>query len=149
MKKVKVAAALVLTALSMSTFAGTTNQDIDVSATLTTHCRSTAGGNLTLAITYTAFDAGTSATAPVTFECTRGLAAPSITFDVTTSTVAGLQYTLSAPAAGGNSAGTAASPLTIGTPATYNYTVTATVPGSQAGDASAATSEVRQMTINF
>lgn len=151
MKKVKVAAALIFSALTMPAFAQSpVNQAVDVTATLTTNCRSTTVGALAVNITYTAFAAGTTGTAPVTFECTRNFGgAPAVSFDVVTSTVAGLQYTLSAPVTGGNGGGAAASAVSIGTPTTYIYTVTATVPGNQAGSATAATTDNRQMTITF
>jgi hypothetical protein len=152
MKKVKVAAALVLSALSMSTFAATGSQTVNVTAVLTPVCTATAAP--TLNFTYTAFQVGAQpvdSTGSVTFSCTRGgLAVPTVDFDGSTliGTVAGLQYTLSVSAPTTN-AGTAADTTTTGTATTYAYTIGGSMPGGQAGDKSLGTSVARTMTITY
>jgi len=152
MKKVKVAAALVLSALSMSSFAGTATQTVNVGATLTTQCRLAVAGAVALNFTYTAFSALPVSATPVTttFECTRGFAgAPTVSFDGATlvGVVAGLQYTMATSVVA--TAGTAATTATIGTPTSYAYEITGTMPANQAGDSSVATSVARTMTITF
>jgi hypothetical protein len=155
MKKVKVAAALVLSALSMSTFAQTADLTVNVNASLTEVCRLTVAGAADLNFSYTAFETGPVAATPVsrTFECTRGFGAnPAVSWDGAgaVGVVAGLRYTLGTSVTG-TTAGTAAGTGVgaIGTPATYTYQITGSMEGGQAGDSSLGTQDVRTMTITF
>jgi hypothetical protein len=152
MKKVKVAAALVLSALSMSTFAGTATQTVNVGATLTSVCKLKVAGAVALNFTYTAFTGSAVAATPVTttFECTRGYgSAPTVSWDGATAigTVKGLQYTLSTSVT--TTAGTAADTTTTGTATEYAYQIDGSMPAGQAGDASASATAARTMTITF
>lgn len=141
----------------------------NASVTLTSVCRvKTGSDNQTLSFgTYTAFQGtaqGTGAGINIDFECTRGFAAaPTVAFDTGTDmtstataatatgagVVAGLNYTL-AVTAGTNTAGTAATTAAIGTPDTYRYAVSGSMPAGQAGtNGSGVQTQARQLIITY
>jgi spore coat protein U-like protein len=142
--------------------AATTNNNFNVSVTLTSQCAATNSGTTTVAFgTYTAFQAAPQASSSVnlTFQCTRGFAPTSVAFDVVNGTAAGvgvlqgLQYTLSAGAPG-TVAGTAATTATIGTGDAVTYAVSGTMPAGQAGTCVLApscgpTAHVRTLIVTF
>lgn len=168
---------LVVSVMGMAGLASFNAQAVDVSAdftasvTLTSVCRVKTGSNAqTLDFgSYTAFGAQVNATAiNIDFECTRGYgAAPTVRFDTGTDktssaagatatgagVVAGLNYTL-AVTAGANTAGTAATTASIGTPDTYRYTVSGSMPAGQAGTgislaANPVATQARQLIITY
>ena len=122
--------------------AGTANSTFNVSATLTSVCTTTTVGTPVIAFgTYTAFGAAigpVAVSAPATFQCTRGLPAPTAAYDVAGGgnggVIAGLQYTLSAPVGSKTTTGTAATSGSIGSADVYSYTFSGTLPAGQAGD---------------
>jgi hypothetical protein len=129
---------------------------VTVTATLTSQCRLAAAAP-TLAVafgTYTAFQvAALTPATPMTFdiECTRNFGtAPTVAWDTASSAgvVKGLQYTLSLTA-GTPVAGTTATATVAGTPATITYTLSGSIAGAQAGDASASGSSARTLTMSF
>jgi hypothetical protein len=101
----------------------------------------------------------------VTFECTRGLSAPTVVFDsdggTTTSSgaaagasvlgngvVAGLRYEVTATRQA-TGTGADADPSSIGTAATVPYVITGRIFGNQAGDTSAAVTQARTLTLAY
>ena len=113
---------------------------------------------------YTAFT-GAATPAPTTtvdIQCTRGLTAPTYSFDAglggSNGVIAGLNYTLAA-ASTASTAGTAANATgpVLGTAATRTVTITGGMAGSQAGDCAGATaaacaivqSQARTLTITY
>jgi spore coat protein U-like protein len=162
MKKV-LTAAVVAAAFAMvpTAQAATTNNNFNVSTTLTSQCAATNSGTTTVDFgTYVAFQAGIqpSTSVNLTFQCTRGFAPTSVAFDVINGTaagvgvLAGLQYTLAAGAPG-TVAGTAATTATIGTGDAVTYAVSGTMPAGQAGTCATAscgpTSHVRTLIVTF
>lgn len=154
--------------LGQHALAATVNANFNASVTLTSVCRVKTGfDNLTLSFgTYAAFQATPNAATGINidFECTRGFAAaPTVAFDTGTDktssaagatatgagVVSGLNYTL-AVAAGANTAGTAATTAGIGTPDTYRYAVSGSMPAGQAGtDNSGVMTQARQLIITY
>ncbi|MCY0858724.1 hypothetical protein [Cupriavidus sp. D39] len=148
------------------TYPATVGANFSASVTLTSVCRvKTGSDNLTLDFgTYTAFGAAKDATSiNVDFECTRGFAAtPSVSFDTGTDktstsgasasgvgVVSGLQYSIGA-AAGVQTAGSAATTASIGTPDTYRYVVSGTIAAAQAGTTSTGIqTQARVVTITY
>lgn len=148
--------------------AATTSANFNASVTLTSQCRVKTGSDAqTLDFgTYTAFQATakTATAINIDFECTRGFAAsPTVAFDTgtdkTTSAsgasatgegvVSGLNYTLAAAAAV-KTTGTAATTSGIGTPDTYRFNVTGSIPSGQAGTTSSgAQTQARQLIITY
>jgi hypothetical protein len=142
--------------------AATTNNNFNVTVTLTSQCAATNSGVTTVAFgTYTAFQVAAAAGTPVnlTFQCTRGFSPVSAAFDVSaTGTAAGvgviqgLQYTLTA-AAPTSVAGTAATTATTGTGDVKTYAITGTMPGGQAGtcatNSCGPTTVVRTLIVTF
>ena len=142
-----------LAVVAMSAQAAVVTSDFNVSVTLNARCVATNSGNVTLNFgTYDAIDGGAGTPAPtgaLTFNCTRGLAAPTLSFDVdaapnaTTAgnpsygVIAGLNYSVSTPASAVITAGTpataAAAPGGLGTPDAYSYTLTGAMASGQAG----------------
>jgi hypothetical protein len=141
--------------------AATTNNNFNVSTTLTSQCAATNSGTTTVDFgTYVAFQVGVQAGTPVnlTFQCTRGFAPTSVAFDVVNGTaagvgvLAGLQYTLSAGAPG-TVAGTPATTATIGTGDAVTYAVSGSMPAGQAGTCATAScgpsAHVRTLIVTF
>lgn len=163
-----VAALMVATIAGPAAEAATVGAGLTVSAALTSQCRvATGSAGQTLAFAYTAFAADTIQTGggiTITFECTRGLAAPTVVFDTdgtTTTTAAaaaaavtgtgvvqGLRYEITATrqAVG---AGTAADANGIGSAATVPYLVTGKIFGAQAGDVTATATQARTLTLTY
>ena len=162
MKKVLATAVVAaLSAMIPAAQAATTNNNFNVSVTLTSQCAATNSGTTTVGFgTYTAFQAAAQPGSAVnlTFQCTRGFAPTSVAFDVVNGTAAGvgvlqgLQYTLSAGAPG-TVAGTAATTATIGTGDAVTYAVTGTMLAGQAGTCAVSscgpTSHVRTLIVTF
>jgi spore coat protein U-like protein len=141
--------------------AATTNNNFNVTVTLTSQCAATNSGTTTVAFgTYTAFQGAAQPGTPVnlTFQCTRGFPPVSVAFDVVNGTAAGvgvvqgLQYTLTA-AAPSTVAGTAATTATIGTGDAVTYAVSGTMPAGQAGTCATPscgpTTQVRTLIVTF
>lgn len=137
-------------ALSSPVLAQSANKNIVVGATLTSVCRFTTSADLALPVTYVAFqstDATKTGTASI--ECTRDGAAPTLSFDATSGTVAGLAFSL-AQSYAQTSAGSAPDATnTLGLPRTGTVTVTATVPAGQAGSSTASASQTQVLTVTF
>ena len=129
---------------------------VDVKVTLTSKCQWSGGTTPTgLTVnfgTYTAFQvADLTPTTPPTFtvQCTRNSTTPTATWDTpASSTVAGLAYTLNAPAAT-TVTGAAASGSTGAGADTVTFTLGGTIVGGQAGDATAGTTVTRTLTMSF
>ena len=172
MKQIALIAAMGLMGMGSAMAQSTVGADFNVSVSLTSKCRvdtATPYSTQTLNFgTYEAF-AGASTPAPsanVTFECTRGMAAPTVAFDTgtdktstlthTTATgegvVAGLRYTL-AVAAGSRTAGnvaTAGAPGSNGSADIWTYAVSGAMPTGQAGTASVGVqTQARQLIITY
>lgn len=148
--------------------AATVNSNFDVSVTLAAKCVANNSGLITLNFgIYTAITGGAATPAPtgaLTFNCTRGLAAPVVSFDgVTTNptygVLAGLNYSVTAAAAV-LTAGTAATAVSggVGSATAYSYTLTGAMPANQAGDCGggtatactpATTTATRTMTLTY
>ena len=116
-----------------------------VSVTLNARCTATNSGTTTLNFgTYDPLAAGAGASTPaptvaLTFNCTRGLAAPTVTFDgVTTNptygVLAGLNYSVTAANAS-ITPGSAATAVSggVGSADAYSYTLTGAMAQGQAG----------------
>lgn len=145
--------------------AGTVNGNFNVTVNLTSVCTMAAIGDLAFG-TYTAFQAGiqTATNTTATLTCTRGLTGVTANFDtaatgstaagaatnaVGAGVIAGLEYNITATA---NAAapGTAATASTIGTADTRTYTISGTMPASQAGTGPAGVAtQVRTLTVNY
>jgi hypothetical protein len=171
MKKIlalAVAALALLVAFIPAARAAVVSSDFNVSVTLTAVCTATNSNTQTVNFgTYTAFgSASTPApTAGLTFNCTRGLAAPTVAFDTTNGTaigggvLAGLNYDLNvgAPVIAAGTPATSA-PGGTGTADAYTYTVTGSMAAGQAGDCGGGTatactpataSHVRQLIVTY
>lgn len=136
-----------LAVAAMSAQAAIVTSTFVVSVTLNARCTATNSGTTTLNFgTYDPLAAGAGASTPaptvaLTFDCTRGLAAPTVTFDgVTTNptygVLAGLNYSVTAaPTTGFPTAGSAATAVSggVGTAAQYSYTLTGAMAQGQAG----------------
>jgi spore coat protein U-like protein len=152
--------------------AATVAGNFNVTVTLTSRCTIATISDLAFG-TYTAFQVGVQTATPVTatLSCTRGLlpagitaafdtvaagstAAPTATNAVGSGVLAGLLYNITATP-GSVVAGSAAvaGPLgvggSIGTSDSRPFTISGTMPGAQAGDASAAATQVRTLTITY
>lgn len=143
--------------------AATTNNNFQVSVTLSSQCKATNSGTTTVDFgTYTAFQAGAATGTPVnlTFDCTRGFAPSSVAFDTTNGTstgggvLQGLHYDLTAGAAS-TVAGTAATSAAaaIGTADAVTYAVSGNMPANQAGACATAscgpTAHTRTLIVTF
>jgi spore coat protein U-like protein len=155
------AATATAVAMAFPAAAATTNNDFNVSVSLTSACQALNSGTQTVDFgTYAAFQvaAKTSSSVNLTFQCTRGFAPTSVAFDAVNGTAAGvgvlqgLQYTLTAGAPG-TAAGTAASVTSTGTGDTVTYAVSGSMPGGQAGTCVTAscgpTSHVRTLIVTY
>lgn len=147
--------------MSSTAQAGTTNNNFNVSTSLSSQCSATNSGSTTVDFgTYTAFQVAAlpSTSVNLQFQCTRGFAPTSVAFDTVNGTAAGvgvlvgLQYTLTAGAPS-TVAGTAATTSTIGTGDAVTYAVSGSMPGNQAGACATATcgptSHVRTLIVTF
>jgi hypothetical protein len=162
MKRVLTAAAVAAAfAMVPAAQAATTNNNFNVSTTLTSQCAATNSGTTIVDFgTYVAFQVGVqpSTSVNLTFQCTRGFAPTSVAFDIVNGTaagvgvLAGLQYTLTAGAPG-TLAGIAATTATTGTGDVVTYAVSGTMPGGQAGTCATAscgpTSILRTLIVTF
>ena len=168
-----VAAATFLTAVVPVANAAVVASTFNVSVALSAICTATNSGATTVAFgTYTAFQtAANTGTAALTFNCTRGLTAPTFSFDTTgadrTGTgavgygvLAGLNYSLAVTTSAITTAGSAATATLngIGSADARTVTVTGTMAGGQAGDCAASTatacaavtaSHVRTLTVTY
>ena len=143
-----IAAATLLAAVVPMAHASAVNSTFGVSVSLTAICTANNSGATTLGFgTYTAFQtAANTGSVALTFNCTRGLTAPTFSFDATNGTatgggmLAGLNYSLVATN-GTTTPGTVAtaSTTTGGTADTRSVTVTGTMAGGQAGDCTTST----------
>ena len=162
-----------LAVAAISAQAATVTSNFDVSVTLNARCVAINSGATTLNFgSYDAISGGAQFSTPsiaLTFNCTRFLAPPTVTFDavagVSTSTnpsygvVAGLNYSVTADPVvitGGNAAAPTATG--VGTPDAYSYTLKGAMPANQAGDcgsqtatacASTPTKVTRTMTLTY
>ena len=142
-------AALSLASLSVQAapVGATANNAFDVSVALTPVCVATNGGTQTLSFAYTAFGAAVTQNSSknLVFKCTRNVAPVSVSVvGGASGTLAGLDYTLSV--------GTAVQATTgLGNTLadTFTYNITGGIAAGQAGDASTATSETRQLQIAY
>lgn len=131
------AAALSLASLSASALTATGN--FTVSVQLAAKCEVTVDNPTVDFGTYTSFQLGAAtgvATGPITVRCTRGLAAPVLTFDAPGASVgllAGLNYTLSSAAASASAGGVATGVAGSGSATTHSYTLSGNMPAGQAG----------------
>jgi spore coat protein U-like protein len=156
-----VAALVLMPVARAATVPGTFN----VTVTLTSKCTMAAVSDLAFG-TYEAFQGSSKLATPITatLTCTRGIssgitaafdtsavgstAAATATNGVGAGVLAGLQYDITAvPSA--VVAGTAATASSIGTGDTRPFTISGTIPAAQAGDASAAATQVRILTITY
>jgi hypothetical protein len=155
MKKIALIAAMGLMGMGSAMAQATATAGFTVSVTLDSKCIVKAGSNgQTLSFgTYEALGTGADNTASfnVVYQCTRGLASPSASFDGGTGlgVVAGLQYTLATGTVSQTSAGTNATTSSLGTAAEWTIPVTGTMPAGQAGTSGAATTAGRTMTLSF
>lgn len=150
--------------------------DFNVTVSVSSLCTLTTVGTPSLDFgTYTAFGSASipAPTAQLTFDCTRGLTAPTMALDTTNGTstatgavggaaatgdgvlpVVGLNYHLSVA---GSKTGTGVAPTTafgdIGTADTYTFTVTGSMPNGQAGTCTTGTcgpdTQLRTLTVTY
>jgi hypothetical protein len=85
--------------------------------------------------TYSAFTTTglTSSTGTIKLRCTRNLTTPAAVVDAPVGVVAGLQFTVGTPSVSLTDAGSPASTTSIGSAATYDIALQATMPAGQAG----------------
>lgn len=143
--------------------AATVNSTFTVAVSLLAQCQATNSGTTTVDFgTYTAITGGASTPAPtaaLTFNCTRGLNAPTVAFDTSNGTalgggvLVGLNYGLSvgpATIAAGLPATAVAG--VVGSADGYTYTVTGSMAASQAGTCTTGTcagSHVRTLIVTY
>ncbi len=155
------ASTVLLAAAVPAVNAATTNNNFQVSVSLSSQCKATNNATTTVDFgTYTAFQVGAATGTPVnlTFDCTRGFSPSSVAFDVVNGTAAGvgvlqgLQYTLTAGAPT-SVGGTAATTASIGTADVKTYNITGTMPALQAGACATAscgpTAHTRTLIVTF
>lgn len=162
-----VTAAALLASVTPVALASTVASDFTVSVQLAAQCQALNTGTQTVDFgTYTAFGAAKTASANLTFNCTRGLAIPTFSFDATNGSaagygvLAGLNYGLSA--ADTRTAGSAATAVAggVGSATLHTVTISGTMAAGQAGEClvanstaasceSTATSHVRTLTVTY
>lgn len=168
MRKIALIAAMGLMGMG-SAMAQPVAANFNVSVTLASKCRvDTQTPYTTQTLNFGNYESfgsaqNSSPSVNVTFECTRGMAAPNVAFDTgidKTSTgaastatgagvVAGLQYTLSV-AAGSSTPGTAASPTNVGSADIWTYAVTGAMQSGQAGATpTGSQTQARQLIISY
>lgn len=161
------AAALLASVTPVAMAANTVTSDFTVSVQLAAQCQALNTGTQTVDFgTYTAFGAAKTASANLTFNCTRGLAIPTFSFDATNGSaagygvLAGLNYGLSA--ADTRTAGSAATAVSggVGSATLHTVTISGTMAAGQAGEClvagstaasceSTPTSHVRTLTVTY
>lgn len=145
--------------------AATVAGNFNVTVSLTSVCTMAAVNDLAFG-NYTAYQTGALVATPTTatLSCTRGLTGFTAAFDtaavgstaagtatnaVGAGVLAGLQYDITA-APGTVTAGTAATASSIGTSESHAYTISGTMPSSQAGVLSAGVqTQLRTLTITY
>lgn len=162
-----VTAAALLASAAPAAIATTVTSDFTVSVQLAAQCQALNTGTQTVDFgTYTAFGSAKSASANLTFNCTRGLAVPTFSFDTINGSaagygvLAGLNYGLSATDT--RTAGSAASAVAggVGSATLHTVTISGTMAAGQAGECLAAdstaancestpTSHVRTLTVTY
>ncbi|MCX7255481.1 MAG: hypothetical protein NTZ64_01790 [Polaromonas sp.] len=162
-----VTAAALLASVTPVALASTVASDFTVSVQLAAQCQALNTGTQTVDFgTYTAFGAAKTASANLTFNCTRGLAIPTFSFDATNGSaagygvLAGLNYGLSA--ADTRTVGSAATAVAggVGSATLHTVTISGTMAAGQAGEClvanstaasceSTATSHVRTLTVTY
>lgn len=162
MKKIALAAALGLICAT-SAMSQSVTGNFDVTVNLQARCQLAAVAGTTLAFgNYTAFQAGSinSNSIAYTLSCTRNFGTPVVSFDVLgggadaaadgSGVVGGLRYTI-ASTIGTVTAGAAAtaSPSSIGSADTRSISLLGTIAGGQVGDALAATTQNRVVTVAY
>jgi hypothetical protein len=168
MRKLTLIAATAAAFLSAPAFAATAQDDFDVQLNLTAACTVKTAA-LDISVAYTAFQLlDATANRTTVFQCTRGLAAPTIAFDATNGTTSatgatataqgvlkGLRYELAAAAAvvtNGDPAAAGAGGVggDNGTADEFSFALTLTVPSGQAGaGASGAANHTRSLIITY
>jgi hypothetical protein len=155
------AAAVGFSSPALAQFTPTSSLPTTVDVTLTAKCQFTsagvAGNTLAFTASYTAFQAAdvTSTLSPAV-RCSRGVTAPTYGWNavtptasaVLTSNVAGLGYTLTATSSA-VAGGVVASGGTGATANTGNLAVQLNIPGNQAGDTSASTTDSATLVVAF
>ena len=147
--------------------AGPTSSGFTVDVNLTTKCVATTSGTPSLTFDYTGFqNTASTPLAPVsiTFECTRGIAAPTLSFDSGTGktstsglatgataegVAAGLRYTLAVGANTATDAGTAATTSSGGSGKLLAYAVTGSIAAGQAGDTGVSAQQIRSLIVTY
>jgi spore coat protein U-like protein len=162
-----VAAAALLASTAPVALAATVTSDFTVSVQLAGQCQALNTGTQTVDFgTYTAFGAAKTASGVLTFNCTRGLAIPTFSFDAVNGSsagygvLAGLNYGLSATDT--RTAGSAATAVAggVGSATLHTVTISGTMAAGQAGEClaanstaasceSAPTSHVRTLTVTY
>ncbi len=140
-------AAAALSLASLSASAASVTGDFNVTVTLNPLCKSTSTLQTLAFGPYDAITQATdlTATAAITFDCTRGLAAPVVSFDneiassTTYGVLAGLNYkvVVATPVTSGGASATANAGV-IGSAKSYSYGLTGTMLAGQAGDCAGA-----------
>ena len=132
-------AATLLSATAPVVHAATVSSGFNATVTLSAQCLATTVGTPVIAFgTYTAFGAAigpVSLSAPLTFRCTNGLPAPTVAFDggVAGGVIAGLVYTLTAPALTRTNGAAATATVGAGQD-TYAYTFSGSIAAGQPGE---------------
>ncbi|HEX4857653.1 MAG TPA: hypothetical protein VFV17_01465 [Usitatibacteraceae bacterium] len=147
MKKLLLTASIaaVVAGFAAPASAATVSNNFNVQVALAAVCTANVAATPTLDFgTYTAFGAASTPapTTTFTYNCTRGLAAPTVAFDTVNGTaagygvLAGLNYQVTAGAPTQTAAGTAATAVAggVGTAATWSVSVTGAMAAGQAGD---------------
>lgn len=162
-----VAAAAFLAAVAPVTHAATVTSGFTVSVSLVAICTATNSGATTVDFgTYTAFQtADNTDSVDLTFQCTRGLTAPTFSFDAVNGSatghgvLAGLNYSLVATNEANTTTGNAATATAggVGTADVRTVRVSGTMAGGQAGTctgtattcAAATASHTRKLTVTY
>ena len=132
-----------------SSFAGTATGSFNVTMTLTSACQIRGAAPTADLGAYTAFAAPKTATALISFRCTRGLGGtPTITTPDSIGSVAGVNYAIAMGATSLQANQTGDAGVT-GSYDVYSATVTVDTQTPQAGNAAAGTSTSHNVTITF
>ena len=168
MKKLALISVLCATGVfgATSVLAATESNGFTVDVTLTSKCLATTTTAPSLAFAYESFQAAAAApAAPISlaFKCTRGIAAPTLSFDTTSGTstsglstgatgegvAGGLRYTLSVGANTSTNAGTAATNTTTGSEKVLAYVVTGSIAAGQAGETGVSAQQIRSLIVTY
>lgn len=159
--------AALLASVAPVALATTVTSDFTVSVQLAAQCQALNTGTQTVDFgTYTAFGAAKTASASLTFNCTRSLAVPTFSFDSANGSstgygvLAGLNYGLAA--ADVRTAGSAATAVSggVGSATLHTVTISGTMAAGQAGECvtsgstaanceSTPASHVRTLTVTY